>query len=383
MFDLILRNPFFVLMAVRKDYVYIMNKIFSKIKWMIEIIFNIKLFFVKKSKTPKIVLLLTPQYLNFGDHGIAVEERKILKKLYPQKQILEINYSFYQFWSKKVQKIIKNEDVIVITGGGYMGDLWPQLQATVNHIIKTYKNNRIILAPQTIFYKNSDGKNLEQFKHLLTEHGNVFIYARENNTLELLTEKMHFIRGTQCDLAPDLVLLLNVSQMHIKKQHRNGVGLCIRDDCERNISKSNLEEITKTLSAKYETVHNIKMAYGHVEIPVWISSLFVKKKLKQYADKRFIVTDRLHGMVFAAITGTPCIVFDNVSKKISGVYKWIETLDYVNLVTSTEEFKNVLEQMESFDYDHCKRQLSELQNRLEKEYIPKIDVILKGQQPID
>lgn len=359
-----------------------MNKLFSKIKLIIEIIFNIKLFFVKKSKNPRIVLLLTPQYLNFGDHGIAVEERNILKKLYPNKQILEINYSFYQFWSNHVQKIIKDDDVLIITGGGYMGDLWPQLQSTVNHIIKTYKKNRIILAPQTIFYKNSDKNQLEQFRHLLTKHGNVFIYARESNTLRLLTEKMNFTQGVQCDLAPDLVLLLNASQMHINKQHRSGVGLCIRDDCERNINKEDLNEITKILSAKYETVHNIKMAYDHVEIPVWISSLFVKKKLKQYADKRFVVTDRLHGMVFATITGTPCIVFDNVSKKISGVYKWIDSLDYVKLVTNMEEFKNALDTIESFDYDHCKKQISELQNQLEKEYIPKINVFLKEQQQI-
>ena len=44
---------------------------------------------------------------------------------------------------------------------------------------------------------------------------------------------------------------------------------------------------------------------------------------------RSLITDRIHGMLFAAVTGTPCIALDNVSKKVSGAYEWIQYLDYI------------------------------------------------------
>lgn len=62
-----------------------------------------------------------------------------------------------------------------------------------------------------------------------------------------------------------------------------------------------------------------------------------------------VITDRLHGMIFAAITGTPCIAFDNISKKVSGVYKWIESLEYIKVVNSFEEFVDAYNYIDNLD----------------------------------
>lgn len=35
----------------------------------------------------------------------------------------------------------------------------------------------------------------------------------------------------------------------------------------------------------------------------------------QFRSLQLIVTDRLHGMIFAAITSTPCIVFGNFNQQ--------------------------------------------------------------------
>lgn len=38
-----------------------------------------------------------------------------------------------------------------------------------------------------------------------------------------------------------------------------------------------------------------------------------------------MVTDRLHGMIFAYLAGTPCVFLDNKTKKVSGVYNtWLK-----------------------------------------------------------
>ena len=56
----------------------------------------------------------------------------------------------------------------------------------------------------------------------------------------------------------------------------------------------------------------------------------VQEKLNQFASAKFVVTDRLHCMIFCTLVGTPCIAMDNSSKKVKGVYeKWLKDLDYI------------------------------------------------------
>ena len=47
------------------------------------------------------------------------------------------------------------------------------------------------------------------------------------------------------------------------------------------------------------------------------AELHLDALLQTFAKSRLIVTDRLHGMIFALVTRTPCLAFDNTNKKIS------------------------------------------------------------------
>ena len=55
-----------------------------------------------------------------------------------------------------------------------------------------------------------------------------------------------------------------------------------------------------------------------------------------------VITDRLHCMIFSAITSTPCIVIDNYTNKISGVYKWISNYNYLMLINGIQELDMAL-----------------------------------------
>ncbi len=346
-----------------------MNKLYFFIKWILEHIFNLNMFFIKKSKERRIILLLTPQYLNFGDHAIGLAEKRFFKKYIKDREVIEVNLSFYQFFPQFTRKIITEKDTIVITGGGYMGSIWPDLQQTVNDILRNYPNNKIILAPQTIFFSDTASNAFLEFKSLIQNHKNIFIYAREENTFHMLTEKL--VPSHQCALGPDMVLFL---KPHIKRslKKRSNIGLCMRTDCEKCLPDEQIQYIKNILSTQGEAVCEMKMAYEHVEIPVFLRSCFVQAKLKHFAGKKLIVTDRLHGMLFAAITATPCIAFDNISKKVSGVYQWISSLSYIKIVQNMEQFKQALN-----DFDSCSNepdyfsQLAKLQNQLFKHYVTK------------
>ncbi len=89
-----------------------------------------------------------------------------------------------------------------------------------------------------------------------------------------------------------------------------------------------------------------------------------------------MITDRLHGMVFAVITGTPCLVFDNVSKKISMVYQWIREMPGVIMgdpsapVESLQLFFKQISNQEQSCEKICSRRLEEAFSSL--------DEVLKG-----
>ena len=59
---------------------------------------------------------------------------------------------------------------------------------------------------------------------------------------------------------------------------------------------------------------------------------------RSYSGCELVITDRLHGMLFSAITNTPCIVFDNSYGKISSLYDtWLKDN---NGITFTRQLKS-------------------------------------------
>ena len=82
----------------------------------------------------------------------------------------------------------------------------------------------------------------------------------------------------------------------------------------------------------------------------------VNQKLSECSGASLIITDRLHGMIFAAITGTPCIVMESLSSKIRGCYSWIEDCNYIRLCNDSEEIPAIWEEIQgkTYEYDNLK-----------------------------
>ena len=107
-----------------------------------------------------------------------------------------------------------------------------------------------------------------------------------------------------------------------------------------------------------------------MEIPVWLRERFVLRKMQQFANARVVVTDRLHGMIYAAYTGTPCIAFDNVSKKVSGVHKWIQELEYVTIANDVSELPTLIKRVTNKSKEENREAFIKLQKKLSDEHLP-------------
>ena len=68
----------------------------------------------------------------------------------------------------------------------------------------------------------------------------------------------------------------------------------------------------------------------------------------EFRNVELVVTDRLHGMIFSAITGTKCIVLNSKSPKITGCYQWIKHLEYIRMINNIEELESVYKKMPQY-----------------------------------
>ena len=78
--------------------------------------------------------------------------------------------------------------------------------------------------------------------------------------------------------------------------------------------------------------------------------------MQEFCGAELLITDRLHGMVFAALTGTPCIVFSNYNHKVKGTYEWIKYLPYIRYVETQKEAISLIPDlmtMKNCQYDNA------------------------------
>ena len=67
-----------------------------------------------------------------------------------------------------------------------------------------------------------------------------------------------------------------------------------------------------------------------------------ENKLDEISGYDLVITDCLHGMLFCAITGTPCIAVDQISHKVRGEYKWISELPFIYFAERIDDISDIL-----------------------------------------
>ncbi len=280
-------------------------------------------------------LVATPCHGNLGDHAIVTAEYKILEKCGFADSVIEISNNMYRIYKKVIKKYIMPEDLIVIDGGGNMGTLWPEEDDKISEIISTYKDNKIIVFPQTCYYDDTEDaqKRLKQNHKIYLEAKRLTISLRDKQSYEFCKENFE---GVNIMCIPDIVLSIEGAGC---ERRREGCLLCFRTDLEKVVSDKENKRISDFLEIRDIKTGNISTVLSYD-----VNKTERKNKLSELFEKlsgaKLLITDRLHGMIFAAITGTPCLAIDNKSKKVSGVYKWISSLDYIKICDDTDEIIN-------------------------------------------
>lgn len=278
-----------------------------------------------------------PVNSNMGDQAIIYTEKMFVKKYLSNCKRIEIPYYLEDRDFNFLVHLIKPTDLILIQGGGSLGDLYPKEDLRTQNIIKTFVNNKIIIMPQTITYRNSEKS--EQLKKMaidtFSKHPNLVICAREKISYDIMCK---LFPKNKILLVPDMVFSFNYSKQYTRKPE---ILFLLRNDFEKRISDNEMNSLIQKIEQKnipyciYDTFLDdyflIKKTYP-----------FLRKKrlfqlLKKCAQSQLIITDRLHGMIFSFLTHTPCYVFENINHKIRGVHAWISDTNAIELVSTAEE----------------------------------------------
>lgn len=276
-----------------------------------------------------VLLLMTPEHGNLGDHAIAMAIFTLLKK----EGIGWIEITDQQLMTMRMERLlgVMNGYPILICGGGNMGTLWMNVETLMRDVVQCNPKSPVAILPNTVFYEDTQwGKQeLEKAKYIYNRHNQLQIYAREKVSFDYMKPIFPNVQ-----LVPDMVLSMRCDTF---KGQRDGCILCLRSDRE----KTRTEEQNRIIRRQAEMLFGEQLVDTDTVLPTSIApqnrDKTVLQKLEEFASAQLVITDRLHGMIFCAITGTPCVVVNSKSPKVRGCYEWIKHLDYIRFVDKPED----------------------------------------------
>lgn len=280
--------------------------------------YYLRSFFGSRSR---VVILATPVHGNLGDQAIVAAERAMLTQVFPKSKLVEIPNDLYLKDPHRAERYVKKEDTVIIDGGGNLGTLWPDEDDKITGIIEAFPDNRIIVFPQTCYYDPSadNTKRLEKNRKAYENAKHLTVMLRDRASYGFFTRTF---AGVDAVFTPDIVLSLQPKLPPVKRQ---GVLFCFRNDRERVLQEADMQQILGKLDALGVTSAATSTV---VDRPVTQQTRQeeLQRKWEEFASARLVITDRLHAMLFAAITGTPCVAVDNKSKKVGGAYEWLQDM---------------------------------------------------------
>lgn len=346
----------------------IKTSIYFVIKYYREII-GALIIFAKRllRKKRKIFLLGTPSYNNIGDHAIALGTRKFVSDNFP-----DYDYSEYDrlgdFYDNKMQMLtlaadVKKSDIILLSGGGNFGNVYPVEETYRRTIINKFKNNKIIFLSSSMFFTDDfDGRSqLKRTKIIYNQHKNLTVFLRDKKSYEHAQQCFD-----KCNifLMPDMALYLNYNSNNANK---DAIYLCMRIDKEKQCSEEDFSKLLESCEQKAMT------QVGDNAFDVKVTSANREEKVFEYLDffssHKLVVTDRFHGVIFSYLTNTPCIALRNNNGKIENSKFWFSNTDFITFATNTDKFQKFISEYyekEAVSKDDFTKYFSEMKDIITK-----------------
>lgn len=302
-----------------------------------------------------IYVIGTPTHSNVGDNAIAYAEILFLEACgFAKKHIKEITVDEYRHYEKLIVKRLSGKKrVIFMHGGGNMGNQWLNEELFRRTVMGQLPKNPMIILPQTFSYSDDEAGRRECEKSVAYYNGRkgLTIVARERVSFEQMKK---CYPDTNILLTPDIVLSMDPKVLQLRPQKRQGALLVLRQDGEKVLTDDDAGALQQALEAM-ELSYRITDMLTERQATKENRQQILEEKLNEFAGAEIVITDRLHAMVFAAISGTACVVMKNNNHKITGTYDWIRDLPHIQFADDVQQAAELAAELRSaqqHDYDH-------------------------------
>ena len=279
-------------------------------------------------------VFMVPDLGNLGDLAIGIAQRSFLERQLRDYTIVEIPHGLTYEAAREVAKCIAAEDVVFLTGGGNLGTIYPEAELQRRFLIRKFSCTRIIVFPQSVYFEPTryGTRYLDQSVRIYNQHPNLTLIARDKPSFDQMSRSF---TANHILLWPDTVLML--PPMPASLPRKPMITMSIRRDSESGLDAAQTAAIEQLAAARSMEIifrdtnidnlhHNLVNRHQPVE-EIW----------KIYADSRMVITDRLHGVIFCAITGTPCIALNNNNSKVQNLIEtWLGDASFIVLLTQPE-----------------------------------------------
>ncbi len=285
-----------------------------------------------------------PNYQNAGDHFIWLGEKVLFKNRLGCNVLYECSPHTLDM---RMVAGLPPETVLVMQGGGNLGDLYVEDQLFREMIIAAFPNRRAIVMPQTVYFESRE--LLEQSARLMMLHPDLHVMARDLDSLITLRSQMGlsncYLHIDSAFALQDIVTALLAT---MTAEPERDVVYLLRRDSEAAGTVVLAEGATRydwgpvntwgCLPLTLPESKSIDLARdsfnGQFDAYSWRK---LCAAVRLFSKGRRIVTDRLHGHILAIMMGKEHDFYDNSYGKNSGFYRtWTHVSPLVTFVGRME-----------------------------------------------
>ncbi len=276
-----------------------------------------------------VALLDFPGYPNVGDSAIWLGERRWLREAG-----VHVRYTadMHTFTPTLLRSRLPG-GAILLQGGGNFGDLWAAPQRFREQVISTFRDRRIIVLPQTIWFQQRS--EMDRARRIFDAHPDLTLLLRDQPSLELA--RAYF----QCRslLCPDMAFALG--PLRRAGAPESGVLRVLRTDVERAGNRSDPDvpqgptadwiDHSDRLTDRLPRALRSALSDRPTTYPLtwrligllgeFHAHMRLRHGIQLLSRAETVVTDRLHGHILCLLLGIPHFLMDNSYGKIGAFHR--------------------------------------------------------------
>jgi len=282
---------------------------------------------------PVAVILAAHGWANLGDHAITLATRSFLAARFPYRVIVIDRQALAAHWALVVASI-RPHDVLVLPGGGNLGDLWPHEEAARLAIVRAFPENAIVSFPQSIRF--ADDAALRESARVYRAHPRLLLATRDDRSLEVARDRF----------AGDGVVVTRTEDIVL--QHAYPFAFRPSQDVVAFVERDDAEKAAGSAMARLRALAGGRPAVEADTImrPAALTGLDTAAHalyalIDTLHTARVVVTDRLHGAILGLLAGRPVIAADNSYGKIHGALATLQALAPGRILLADADAANV------------------------------------------